>query len=63
MSARDRRVVIVAANDNGKAHKCLRVDLDFPPFLPVQITEVGVIAQLLDSLGELVANANGKEPS
>jgi hypothetical protein len=38
------------ANDNQRRHKPLRVVVAIPPDLPIQMSEVDVIAQLLNSL-------------
>jgi len=51
-----------AANDNEPPHKGLRVVLDLPRDLPIQQVEIEVIAQLLDSLGDLAANDNEELP-
>lgn len=49
MSARHERG-LAPANDNLRRHKPLGVVVDIPPNLPIQIAEVEVVAQLLDSL-------------
>jgi hypothetical protein len=38
------------ANDNTPRHKPLGVVIEIPPNLPLQVVEVEVLAQLLDSL-------------
>ena len=50
------------ANDNDPPHKGLRVITDIPRDLPIQLVEIEVIAQLLDSLGGLAANDNEEQP-
>ena len=49
------------ANDNARPRKTLGVQMRFAQNLPIQLVEVEVFAQLLDSLQELVANDN-EEP-
>jgi len=49
------------ANDNNRPHKPLGVVIDIPPDLPIQLVEVEVFAQLLDSL-ELAAANDNEEP-
>lgn len=60
MSAPHKRR-LVAANDNERPHKPLRVVVDIPPDLPIQLVEIEVFAQLLDSLDLVAANDN-EEP-
>ncbi len=61
MSAPHRKS-IRPANDNDPPHKGLRVVTDIPPDLPFQLVEIEVIAQLLESLGDLAANDNEEPP-
>ena len=49
---------LTPANDNDKPHKALRIVVDIPPDLPIQLVEIEVVAQLLDSLVDLAANDN-----
>ncbi len=59
MSApRTRRPRPVAANDNGREPKLLGVEILIPQTLPIQMVEIEVFAELLDSLGGLAANDN-----
>ena len=51
----------VPANDNERQHKPLGVVVDMSPDLPIQLVEVEVFAQLLDSLQMVAANDN-EEP-
>lgn len=53
---------LIAANDNAKPHKPLGVVVDIPPDLPIQLVEIEVIAQLLDSLCDIAANDNEEQP-
>jgi hypothetical protein len=53
---------IRAANDNEPPHKGLRVVMEIPRHLPIQLVEIEVMAQLLDSLGDLAANDNEESP-
>jgi hypothetical protein len=57
MSAPHKRR-LVPANDNERPHKPLRVVVDIPPDLPIQLVEIEVFAQLLDSLDLVAANDN-----
>ena len=52
----------VPANDNERQHKPLGVVLDISPDLPIQLVEVEVFAQLLDSLQMVAANDNEEPP-
>ena len=61
MSAPHRKP-LRAANDNAPPHKGLRVVVDIPRALPIQLVEVEVIAQLLDSLDDLAVNDNEEPP-
>ncbi len=60
MSAPHKRG-LVPANDNERPHKPLRVVVDIPPDLPIQLVEIEVFAQLLNSL-DLVADNDNEEP-
>jgi hypothetical protein len=46
------------ANDNRRRHKTLGVAVEISPDLPIQMVEVEVFAQLLDSLSLDAANDN-----
>ncbi|HEX3675201.1 MAG TPA: hypothetical protein VHU87_13090 [Rhizomicrobium sp.] len=49
------------ANDNERRYKPLGVVVEIPPDLPIQMVEVEVFAQLLDSL-PVAANDNEELP-
>jgi len=51
----------IPANDNERRHKPLGVVVDISPDLPIQMVEVEVFAQLLDSLNEIAANDNEEQ--
>jgi hypothetical protein len=51
----------IPANDNQRPHKPLRAIVEIPPDLPIQLVEIEVFAQLLDSLDLVAANDN-EEP-
>ena len=51
----------VPANDNGKRNKPLGVEIRISQDLPIQMVEVEVFAELLDSLGS-AANDNEEPP-
>ena len=57
-----RKKGLVAANDNEPPHKALRVIVEIPPDLPIQLVEIEVMAQLLDALGDIAANDNEEQP-
>jgi hypothetical protein len=51
----------VAANDNGQVPKLLGVEILIPQSLPIQLVEVEVFVELLESLGPF-ANDNEEPP-
>jgi hypothetical protein len=55
-----KKNVVGAANDNRPRLKLLKIEIDLPDFLPVQLVEVEVFAEFLESLLP-VANDNGDE--
>ena len=57
MSAANRKPKARVANDNARSRKGLLVEVDMPVFVPIQLVEVEVFAELLDSL-PVIANDN-----